>query len=269
MRSPSAASSSPSAVRTGPALTIASTPRCGREPWAARPVTSISAHTKPLWATTTSSSVGSVTTAASARTAASASCTPRLACSSSATAATTTSPARAAARGLPAGEQRGGDAGLHVVGAAAVQAVAVDARRVRRGHALDADGVEVRAQQQRAAAARAACADDARWGDRAWPRGRSVSRPASRAQPATKPAICDSPAPPGTSEGLTESMATSREVRSTTASRTARMVSGLRALEARTILGDEVGEERADAAEGGGHGRRVAPGRRLQHGGSR
>ena len=38
LRSPSAASSAPSAVRTGPALTIASTPRCGREPCAARPV---------------------------------------------------------------------------------------------------------------------------------------------------------------------------------------------------------------------------------------
>jgi hypothetical protein len=47
------------------------------------------------------------------------------------------------------------------------------------------------------------------------------------------------------------------------------MLTGLRALEARTILGDEVGEEGADAAEGGGHGRSVAAGRRLQHGGSR
>ena len=31
-------------------MTIASTPRCGREPWAARPHTSISDHTKPLCA---------------------------------------------------------------------------------------------------------------------------------------------------------------------------------------------------------------------------
>ena len=37
---------------------MASTPRCGREPWAARPVTSTSDHTKPLCATMTASSVG-------------------------------------------------------------------------------------------------------------------------------------------------------------------------------------------------------------------
>ena len=50
----------------------------GREPWAARPLTSISTHTKPLWATISSSSVGSVTIAASRLTAPSTSCTPRL-----------------------------------------------------------------------------------------------------------------------------------------------------------------------------------------------
>ena len=68
-------------------------PRCGREPCAARPVTSISAHTKPLWAIASCSSVGSVTIAASALTDSRTSWTPRLACSSSATAATITSPA--------------------------------------------------------------------------------------------------------------------------------------------------------------------------------
>ncbi len=74
-------------------MTIASTPRCGRDPWAARPSTVSSVQTKPLCAITISSSVGSVTTAASALTWRSASWTPMLACSSSATAATTTSPA--------------------------------------------------------------------------------------------------------------------------------------------------------------------------------
>ena len=56
---------------------------------------------------------------------------------------------------LAAGDERGGDAGLHVVGAAAVAAAALHARLVRGLHALDADGVDVPAQQQRAPAARA------------------------------------------------------------------------------------------------------------------
>ena len=47
-------------------------------------------------------------------------------------------------------DQRGGDAGLHVVGAAAEEAVPVDPGRVRIGHAFDADGVEVPAEQERA-----------------------------------------------------------------------------------------------------------------------
>ena len=55
-----------------------------------------------------------------------------------------------------------------------------------------------------------------RSGARASPRGRRASSPASRAQPATKRAISPSPAPPGTSAGLTESIATSREVSSMT-----------------------------------------------------
>ncbi len=47
---------------------IASTPRSGREPCAATPAVSTSSHRKPLWATHTSSAVGSVTIAASAHT---------------------------------------------------------------------------------------------------------------------------------------------------------------------------------------------------------
>ncbi len=72
---------------------IASTPSAGREPCAARPVVSTSAHTKPLCATHTLSPVGSVTIAASALQRRSTDCTPMLACSSSATAVTSTSPA--------------------------------------------------------------------------------------------------------------------------------------------------------------------------------
>ena len=81
-------------VSTRPAFAIASMPSCGCEPCAARPAISISSHAKPLCATHTSSSVGSVTIAASARTCAATAWVPMLANSSSQTAATTTSPAR-------------------------------------------------------------------------------------------------------------------------------------------------------------------------------
>src|SRR4051812_47879822 len=47
-----------------------------------------------------------------------------------------------------------------------------------------------------------------------------ASRPAARAQPATKRAISASPAPPGTSAGLTESMATRSAVRAARSVRT-------------------------------------------------
>jgi hypothetical protein len=63
-------------------------------------------------------------------------------------------------RSLAAGDQRRGDAALHVVGAAAVEAIAVDPRPVRLGHVRHADGVEMAAQQQRPAAAGAAGADE-------------------------------------------------------------------------------------------------------------
>ena len=71
---------------------MASIPSAGRDPCAARPSVSISAHTNPLCATHTRSPVGSVTIAASARRLASTDCTPMLAYSSSATAVTITSP---------------------------------------------------------------------------------------------------------------------------------------------------------------------------------
>ena len=71
---------------------IASTPRSGREPCAARPRVSSSAQAKPLCATQARRWVGSVTTQASAPKRRSTACTPSLACSSSATAVTMTSP---------------------------------------------------------------------------------------------------------------------------------------------------------------------------------
>ncbi len=71
--------------------------------------------------------------------------------------------AQAERRRLPARDQRGRHARLHVVRAAAVQAVALDARIVRRLHPRDPDGVDVTAQQQRAPAPGARRAhDDAR-----------------------------------------------------------------------------------------------------------
>jgi hypothetical protein len=59
-------------------------------------------------------------------------------------------------------DQRGGDTGLHVVGATAVQAVAVDARDMRVGHALDRHRVEVAAEQQRPPATGPTRADEHR-----------------------------------------------------------------------------------------------------------
>ena len=115
---------------------------------------------------------------------------------------------------LAAREQRRREPGLHVIGAAAVQPVAVEPRRVRVGHALDPDRVEVRAQQQRAPAAGAGGRGPRTLGRPGVASSTSACRPAPRAQSATKRAISASPAPPGTSAGLTESIATSREVSS-------------------------------------------------------
>jgi hypothetical protein len=72
-------------------------------------------------------------------------------------------PGQAERGGLAAGDERRGDPGLHVVRAAAVEPVALDARRVRVAHAPDGDRVEMAAEQQRPPAARARRAhDDAR-----------------------------------------------------------------------------------------------------------
>ncbi len=76
---------------------IASTPRSGREPCAATPELSTLSHRNPLWATHTSSAVGSVTMAASAHTVAASASLPMLAYSSSQTPVTITSPRSPAA----------------------------------------------------------------------------------------------------------------------------------------------------------------------------
>ena len=52
---------------------------------------------------------------------------------------------------IPACDEGSGEAGLHVVGAAGVEPVALDARRKAAGGAGQADGVKVAAQQQPAA----------------------------------------------------------------------------------------------------------------------
>ena len=207
-------------------MTIASTPRCGREPCAARPVTSSSSQTNPLCATTSSSSVGSVTTAASAAHRPSTSWIPRLAYSSSATAATTTSPARPSSRRVATGDQRGGDAGLHVVGAASIEPVAVDPRCERLRHSRrrrPCRGV------RRASSVRPPPVPRARTTTLGRPGSRSIvsaSRPFASAHCETNRAISRLARAAGTSDGFTESIATSsasRSVRSSMAHRSIRV----------------------------------------------
>ena len=66
-------------------------------------------------------------------------------------------------RYLGRGEQDRGKRAFHVIRAASVEAVAVDARLERRLHPRDADGVEVAVQEQRPTIARPALrGDDAR-----------------------------------------------------------------------------------------------------------
>ncbi|MFZ0977013.1 MAG: hypothetical protein WAN22_32650 [Solirubrobacteraceae bacterium] len=65
-----------------------------------------------------------------------------------------------ALRELTAGDERGGESCLHVVGAATVESIAVQTRRVGIGHPLDGHRVVVTAQQQRPPAAAAPPPDD-------------------------------------------------------------------------------------------------------------
>ena len=68
-------------------------------------------------------------------------------------------PGKSSGRCVPAGDERRGYPGLHVVGAAGVQPVSFDPRDQRFAHPRVPDGVEVPAQQQPAAALAAAAAD--------------------------------------------------------------------------------------------------------------
>ena len=177
------------------------------------------------------SQVGSPTTATSGCTprpgrAASTASAPVLASSSSATRASTTRPGGRRRGQLLGGDDHRRDAALHVARAAAAEAVGLDGRGERVGHALDADGVEVAGEH------------DGRAGRRSRPAGRWRPGSGGRRGPAAvmtwvaNPLRCSrfrrcstmaaSPAAPGTSPGFTESMATSSAVSATAASPSAR-----------------------------------------------
>ena len=141
-------------------MAIASTPRWGREPCAARPRTATSDQTNPLWATTSWSwgrlrddrgvgpHGGKDLLDADARV--------LLVGDRGNHDVAGESPRRR----LAAGQQRCGEAGLHVVGAAAVEAIAVHPWRVRAPDALHGHGVVVAAQEQPASRAGSAGAND-------------------------------------------------------------------------------------------------------------
>ena len=209
-RACSSRSSCSSARSTRPIRRIASRPSRGRLPCAARPRVSISTHANPLCPTPICRSVGSVTTAASAR--------PLRDERVGADARVLlvddrgddqTPLAEAAVARDARGVDHRRDAALHVLRAASVQpAVALDGIE-RRGHAVDADGVDVPAEHQRAARARRRRARRSRSVARARPPASRRRARAARMCAAMASAICASPAAPGTSDGLTESIATS------------------------------------------------------------
>ena len=145
-----------SATRNLPALAMASMPRSGREPCAARPCTITSNQAKPLCATVSSRWLGSVTIAASARKCRATSSVPDEAYSSSATQATRMSPRRPLGLGARCRHHHRRDAALHVERAAAVElAVAVDSGIERIAVvAGERHRVVMAVEHQRAAAAR-------------------------------------------------------------------------------------------------------------------
>ena len=143
-------------TRTRPIFAIASTPMSGREPCAARPVTSTSRWTKPRCATATLRSVGSVTIAASARELAA------ICLGADARELLVRDgghdhvPTQATSLRVYRREHARREAPLHVLRATPVEPSAFDARHERVSHALDADRVHVRVQHQRAATTHAA-----------------------------------------------------------------------------------------------------------------
>ena len=146
-------SSSSMPTRTRPIFAIASMPRCGREPCAARPIVSTSRLTKPRWATATFISVGSVTIAASARTEAAIASVPTLANSSSETAVRMTSPRKPR---LPASAVASMQAArLPFMSYAPRPYSRPPSSRGTNGSVMpgDADGVRVRIEDQRAPSA--------------------------------------------------------------------------------------------------------------------
>ena len=131
---------------------MASRPSRGRLPCAARPRVSISAHANPLCPTPICRSVGSVTIAASARPLRDerVGAEARVLLVDDRRDDQTSLPEAAIAR-EPRGVDHRGHAALHVLRAASIEpAVTLDGIE-RRGHAVDADGIDVPAQHQRAA----------------------------------------------------------------------------------------------------------------------
>ena len=205
-------SSCSSRASTRPIARIASRPSRGRLPCAARPRVSTSSHAKPLCATPICRSVGSVTTAgvgaprrAPARRRR---CwrTPRpppprrSAVRREARSAGRRAPRRSSPRRRPS--------------CPATRARTTGRRRSRGSngavHAVDADGVDVAAEHQRAAGRAARRARRSRWAARARPPARAPRGPAARMCAATASAAACSPAAPGTSDGLTEFTLTRR-----------------------------------------------------------
>ena len=140
-------------TRTRPIIAIASTPRSGRDPCAARPCgLDVEGDPAPMSDAQSSSSVGSATIAASARPAPQQAppcrCSPA---SSSATAATMTSPRRPSPAHSTAASAMRREARLHVVGATAVQASVLDAGVQSPVRLEQPDGVGVPVQEQRPA----------------------------------------------------------------------------------------------------------------------
>ena len=183
---------------------MASAPRCGREPWAATPVTVTSVQQNPRWPVPTwplgglgddrgvdgaGVEVGQHLLDAEAG----------LLLVGDGGDHDLAVDARAGR--VPAGDEGGGETGLHVVGAAGVEPVTVDARHEGVLRARQADRVEVAAQQEPSPAGVATAADDD-----AGPARRPLDDSGRRGRPlvahaATNAATSASPAAPGRALG--------------------------------------------------------------------
>ena len=203
------------AVRTGPILAIASTPRSGREPCAARPCVTTSKAAKPLWATQSCSSVGSATMAPSAFHARTSAVVPRLPTSSSITAVTTTSPRSSSSSARLAA--------TIVAASAPFMSYAprpyrrLSSRRASPGRSIASiPTVSVCAFSSRVRPPPLPRATPTTFGRFGAASSMLTSRPARSSQSATKPATSASPRAPEMRSGLTESIATSARASSAT-----------------------------------------------------